>query len=87
MIQTLDQIIRSLREQGQKFNDAADSLQETKGNTHNGAGYGNGSLVPIRHGNSGRHMSAETRKKMSASQRLRHAKHVPAIAAIDDMVA
>jgi hypothetical protein len=87
MIQTLEQIIRSLREQGKRFNDAADSLRATNGNTNNGSGHGNGFLAPPKHGNTGRHMSAETRKKMSVSQRARHAKHVPAVAAIDDMVA
>jgi hypothetical protein len=85
-VQTLAEIIENLRAQGKAFNDAADTLQDNKGNQQNGNGRANGFLRLPTHGNTGRHMSVETRKKMSASQKARHLPK-PAVAAIDDMVA
>jgi hypothetical protein len=87
-VQTLAEIIENLRAQGKAFNEAADTLQDNRGNQQNGNGRANGFLRLPPHGNAGRHMSAETRKKMSASQKARHAsKHIPAIVSVDDMVA
>jgi hypothetical protein len=69
MKQTVKEITRLLREQGKAFNDAADTLNGvTRKVDHH-------ILQPPKHGNTGRHMSVETRKKMSESQKARHAQY------------
>ncbi len=88
MKQTVKEITRVLREQGKAFNDAADTLNEAMGGSHERLSH-DSNFQPPKHGNTGRHMSAETRKKMSESQKARHAQanHQQLESAIDTKVA